>query len=138
MPPNIDTRPYVVESQDLDIIIEESRHHFQAETLAQLTTVYIPDNDDNSEALEDILVHTAKLEEELAILKAKEKRDDLCTQIRHLKERDSSRSQTSTRPTSSTPSLCVPQTQIPVNYAHLATNATQRQIGIAFILFLSS
>ena len=69
-------------------------------------------------------MHTAKLEEELAILKAKEKRDDLRTQIRHLKERDSSQSQTSTRPTSSTPSLYVPQTQIPANYAHPATNAT--------------
>ena len=53
-------------------------------------------------------MYTTKLEEELAILKAKEKRDDLCTQIRYLKERDSSRSQTSTRPTFSTLSLYVP------------------------------
>jgi hypothetical protein len=134
----MDTRPCVVESQDPDVIFEESRHHFKAETLAQPTTVYVPDNDDNNEALEDVLVHTAKLEEELAILKAKEKRDDLRTQIRHLKERDSYRSQTSTRPTSSTPSLCVPQTQIPANYAHPATNATQRQIGMASTSFPSS
>jgi hypothetical protein len=67
----MDTRPCVVESQDPDVIFEESRHHFKAETLAQPTTVYVPDNDDNNEALEDVLVHTAKLEEELAILKAK-------------------------------------------------------------------